>query len=61
MFTCIICRFTHPLDDVAVSLGSGGRCICIACFVREAGATKPMPKILRHQIIDALADVDVAG
>jgi hypothetical protein len=61
MFTCIVCRFTHRLDDVAVSLSGHGRCICLACFAREAGAAKPMPKALRHQIINLLAGVDVVA
>lgn len=49
MFTCIICQFDCELDDVVV-LSPLGTCICLRCFNRETGSTKPMPKGLRTQI-----------
>jgi hypothetical protein len=56
MFTCHICRFDTELDDVAV-LAHGGRCICLRCYARETDTAKPMPKILRRQVISALAAI----
>jgi hypothetical protein len=61
MFTCIICRFTgHELDDVAVPRADGRTCICLGCFTRAIGDTKPMPKELRCQLAAILDELTVA-
>jgi hypothetical protein len=56
MFTCHICRFDTELDDVAISV-QGDRCICLRCYARETQTAKPMSKILRRQVISALASI----
>ncbi len=48
MRTCIICRFEVPADDAVVPTGS--RCVCLACFSRETGTAKPLPKGLRRVV-----------
>jgi hypothetical protein len=55
MFTCVICRFETELDDVATPVGKD-RCICLRCYARATDSAKPMPKILRRQVISALAE-----
>jgi hypothetical protein len=55
MTTCRICRFETELDDVAVQ-GGAGRCICLRCYGRETGSTRPMPKALQRQLAAALAE-----
>ena len=54
MFIWRICRFETELDDVVVA-GAGGGCICLRCFGRETGNTRPMPKALRRKLSAALA------
>ena len=61
MIPCIICRFDHELDDVAVMAGAGDHCVCIRCFLRETGTAKPMPRDLRQQLTAILAEIDVAA
>jgi hypothetical protein len=60
MFPCIICRFEHELDDVAVMASTGDQCICVRCFVRETDSAKPMPKELRRQLTAVLTEIDIA-
>ena len=57
MKTCIICRFATELDDVAVA-GAAGHCICLRCFARETGTTRPMRKSLQRDIVAALAEFE---
>jgi hypothetical protein len=57
MTTCIICRFETELDDVVIN-GAGGRCVCLRCYARETGTARPMPKVLRRDLIEALAAVE---
>ena len=59
MRTCIICRFETELDDL-VAATAGRRCICLRCFERETGSARPMPKALRREIINALAEMEPA-
>ena len=61
MFICTICRFANELDDVAVMKSGGERCICVRCFARETDNAAPMSKELRRQIIEVLAQIDVAA
>jgi hypothetical protein len=59
MFRCIICRFALHLDDVAVPLGAGGRCVCLGCYGRQTDTARPMPKALRQYLTRALEQLDV--
>ena len=59
MWACAICRFDTELDDVMLRRG-GGRCVCLRCYGRETGAIRPMPEVLRHQLIAALAEMEHA-
>jgi hypothetical protein len=61
MFTCISCHYPYPLDDVAVPLTSAGRCVCLACFTRQTGSARTMPKDLRRQLSAILGAADVAA
>ena len=58
MATCTICRFETELDDVVLG-GRTGRCVCLRCFDRETGSTRPMPKALRRALSAALAEIEV--
>jgi hypothetical protein len=60
MSTCQLCRFDVTLDDVALRRGDAG-CVCLACYSRETGSARPMPKALRRDVIAALAALDVAA
>jgi hypothetical protein len=59
MFVCTLCHFACPLDDVVVAAAEG-RCICLRCYARETGTTKPMPKALRQDLSAALAALETA-
>jgi hypothetical protein len=59
MWTCIVCRFETELDDVVLTRDSGG-CVCLRCFDRETGGSRPMPKALRRELTSALEFVDRA-
>jgi hypothetical protein len=54
--TCTICRFEIELDDVVLHR-AGGLCVCLACFSRATGDSRPMPKALRHELSAALASL----
>ncbi|MHB8576504.1 MAG: hypothetical protein ACYDCQ_14375 [Dehalococcoidia bacterium] len=58
MYSCAICHFKTELDDVVVAHGE--QCICLRCYGRETDSGIPMPKELRHAIIDALAEREPA-
>jgi hypothetical protein len=58
MATCTICRFETEFDDVVLG-GRTGRCVCLRCFDRETGSTRPMPKRLRRELIAVLNEVEV--
>jgi hypothetical protein len=59
MFRCIICRFALPLDDVALPLDAGGRCVCLGCYGRQTDTALSMPEALRQHLIRALEQLDV--
>ena len=59
MATCTICRYETEFDDVVLG-GRTGRCVCLRCFGRETGSTRPMPKALRRELIAVLGTVEVA-
>lgn len=56
MFTCAICRFDSPVDDVAVG-GKMGAPICLRCFNYRAGTMLAMPRELRRQLEACLTEV----
>ena len=58
MWICRICHFETALDDVV--LIRGDRCICLRCFRRETGSTRPMPMVLRRELITTLLAVETA-
>ena len=58
MVICVLCGFPAELDDAAVLLAARPRCICVRCFTRETGSTRPMPQWLRREIVACL-HVDV--
>jgi hypothetical protein len=63
MRTCELCHFDVELDDIALSRASG-QCVCLRCYLREAGAELPMPKAYRREIeacLDALDATVRAG
>lgn len=53
MRICSICQSGAVLDDVVLTLSSGG-CICLGCYCRETGSARPMPAGLRHALEEAL-------
>ena len=59
MWTCRICRFATDLDDVTTAFANG-TCICLRCYGRETGSALPMPKVLRRELLIALAAVEPA-
>jgi len=56
MVTCIVCRFATVEDDVAFRAGVG-RCVCLACYLRETGFVRPMPRRLRREIVTVLTAI----
>ena len=58
MLTCRLCHFGASLDD-AVVVTRGGQYICLRCFARETGTSKPMPKSLRSELQDLLTSVEI--
>jgi hypothetical protein len=49
MRICELCHFEVEADDVALSRASG-QCVCLRCYLREAGVERPMPKAFRREI-----------
>ncbi len=56
MWVCGICRFETVLDDCVVTT-SKGTCICLRCYERETGSTKPMSKALRAEYAAAAGEL----
>jgi hypothetical protein len=54
MFRCQICRFDTELNAVVLRFASG-TCLCLRCFDRATASHRPMPKVLRRDLIAALA------
>ena len=50
MRVCHLCRFELELDDVSLQHERGG-CICLRCYARETGTTRPLPKALRRVLV----------
>jgi hypothetical protein len=57
MWTCRICHFETVLDDVVVATAHGS-CVCLRCFIRETGSTRPLPQALRRDLVTTLAALD---
>lgn len=61
MPTCIICRFETEIDDVVVAgAGPGCQCVCLRCFARETGNTRPMRKALVRELSATLSAMEAA-
>jgi hypothetical protein len=58
VYSCRICHFEMPYDDVAITGRNG--CICLRCFHRETQSTLAMPKTLRRELIATLAAQEAA-
>lgn len=56
MYMCVICHFDVPLDDTVIS-GKTGSCICLRCYVREAGVDHPMAPSLRRDVAATLGSI----
>jgi hypothetical protein len=56
MLTCTICHFDTVLDDVVLTRADG-LCVCLACFDRETGSTRRMPKALRRELTATLSSL----
>lgn len=50
MALCIICAHETVLDDIAQDAPLG-QCVCLECYVRKTGTTRPMPLALRRELI----------
>lgn len=59
MTTCSICHFATELDDVVLGHGAA-RCICLRCYSRETGTTRPVPAGLRRAVNLIVAHEEVA-
>jgi hypothetical protein len=57
MYTCLVCHFACPLDDV-VTLAAAGHCICLRCHLRLTDQPSAMPKPLRRQLEAVMATFD---
>jgi hypothetical protein len=57
---CVLCRSEVELDDVALP-GPQGRCICLRCYLREAGAPSPMSITLQRELALCLRAADQTG
>jgi hypothetical protein len=55
MQTCILCHFETELDDVVVAFVVGG-CVCLGCYGRETGSSRPMPRTLWRQVAASLIE-----
>lgn len=54
--TCVICRRPTRQDDVAVA-GYLHGCVCLRCYRRETGTTRPLPEPLRQALRPALDEL----
>ncbi len=59
MTPCSVYRFETELDGEAVRQVSDG-CICLRCYTRDTGVTRPLPTALRRALKALLAARDVA-
>ena len=57
MWMCRICHFETALDDALVATVRGS-CICLRCFIRETGSTRPLPQALRRELVTTLTALD---
>ena len=53
---CLICHYEVELDDAVVP--TGGRCICLRCFLRETGTEVVMPAPLRKEWIRVIEGIE---
>ena len=57
IWTCRLCCSATELDDVVVTTARGS-CICLRCFVRQTGSTRPLAQALRHELVATLAALE---
>ncbi len=57
LWTCRLCSFEAELDDVVVATARGS-CICLRCFVRETGSTRPLSRTLRRELLATLTALE---
>jgi hypothetical protein len=55
MYTCVVCLFSVPFDDAVAPTGSG-RCVCLACYLRNTNSYRMMDKRLRRMVELALSE-----
>ncbi len=60
MWTCRLCSVEAELDDVVVATARGS-CICLRCFVRQTGSTRPLSQPLRRELVATLAALEAAS
>lgn len=56
MYRCTICHWDIELDDVEIR-GVHGGCICLRCYGRLVENERRMPKQLRREISELMAEV----
>jgi len=57
MAHCIICHFETVLDDVALQR-DGKSCVCLGCYARQTGSTRPMPATLRRTLAAVMVELE---
>jgi hypothetical protein len=57
MMNCLICHFDIEIDDLAIH-GVGRRCVCLLCYGRVTGSSRPMPKKLQRVVQAALSALE---
>lgn len=50
---CILCHWLQPLDDVVIRFRSD-RIICLRCWLREVGGSRPLPVGMAADVTEAL-------
>jgi hypothetical protein len=56
MLRCVICRFETVPDDIVLRRREG--CVCLGCYARATGSSRPMPKPLRQALTALLAGAE---
>lgn len=56
MFTCAICHFDWPMDDLAIG-GKFGAPICLRCYAYRTETLFQVPRELRRQVEACLMEM----
>jgi hypothetical protein len=59
MRICLMCHWLTVMDDVVLA-GPTGRCICLRCYTRETNSGRPLPRLLREELIRLLDLLEAA-